>query len=269
MTPLSRNARFQPGAFQPGLFEAARIRLDPHDLGQFEQRDVVADLAGEHHGDRVGVRGERDVLSSSRRRRRSASSAPCLVGRTGTGPRRPKAASRSWVYIDIGGSDGPAAPCPRGGLAAFCPGRRLGVSGHWRPRRFAAVTGSTQRTRTPGRARAGATSLRAVLSPPPSLPPCRPVAPCGVATSMRQPGRTRQGRRSQGRPIRQNNSGIGKWRPRGVAAILQAPLSGKRRVSWSFWLRTGGEGRAESHGSTARRMGAALDVEVTGTRARE
>ncbi len=78
--------------------------------------------------------------------------------------------------------------------------------------------------------------------------PCRDLsmdlrdATLGIATDVRQPGDARQGRRRtwcgmSGRA--RNNSGIGKWRPRGVAAILQAPLSGKRRVSQPFSLRTG------------------------------
>ncbi len=63
---------------------------------------------GRARRDGVGVRGERRCpvelpATPPERIERAA-----LVGRTSTGPRWPKAASRSWVYIDIGGSVAPA-----------------------------------------------------------------------------------------------------------------------------------------------------------------
>ena len=46
--------------------------LDPHDFVQLEQSDVVRDLAGEHHGDRIGIGGGGLSSLSSPRLRRSA-----------------------------------------------------------------------------------------------------------------------------------------------------------------------------------------------------
>jgi hypothetical protein len=39
-----------------------QVRLDSHQLGQVDQRHVIGDFAGEHDGDRIGVRDGRRAL---------------------------------------------------------------------------------------------------------------------------------------------------------------------------------------------------------------
>ena len=237
-----------------------------------------ADLAGEHRGDRVGSVGRGMSSSSSPRQRRTASSAlACWLDAASTGRRCPTAASRSWVYIDIGGSSVTGRPCPWAGAGLLARTARSAraddLAGSLRD-----GSNTTEHRRVEGPSAPELAPHSVPPSPPPhrlliAVTPCVPLA--GLQPSMRLPGSARQGRRSQRGPEEVHRagtgrtSGIGKWRPRGVAAILQAPLSGKRRVSQPFWLRTPGEGRAESHGLTARQPRAASKSEVTADEARE
>ena len=118
------------------------------------------------------------------------------VGRTLTGSRCSRAASRSWVYIDI---VNPRLP--------VVPGRRRDA--------HASPHCSSSRRFPSADPRRGHGSACAHEEAP------------GRAGGPNVPG-------FRGRGPRPHVPGIGKWRPRGVAAILQAPLSGKRKVSWSF-----------------------------------
>ena len=210
--PAVPQGLFQPGAFLPRLFEATQVRLDSHDRGQLEQRHVVRDLAGKRDWDRIGIRGGRDALVRARRGCAAARRARCAWSGAGRQSRAVRRRRR-----EVGCTSTSVAPV----------GRRPGPCG-------------------PVSLRARGVEGESADALDPSLSPRRSpdVTPLGVATSLRQPGNARQGRRSQRgggmvRLVGRTNSGIGKWRPRGVAAILQAPLSGKRRVSQSLSLRTG------------------------------
>jgi hypothetical protein len=73
----------QTSAFVPWLFEAARIGLDPQDLSQLQQGDVVAELAGEHNRYGVRVRGVGRVpgVLAAAAPHRAERAAPCRAGR--------------------------------------------------------------------------------------------------------------------------------------------------------------------------------------------
>ena len=250
--PRSRKFSFQPGAFQPGLFEAAQVRLDPHRprLTRAARRGTRS-RGRAPRGPHRNRCGSGVSSSSSPRLRRSASSALRFVGREHDGPALSHGGVEKLGVHRHRRLQWPAVPAPGPAWAPRPRAHQLRLT----TSRARCCDGS--KAKSPSGCRSTPSAL--FRPPAPSSLPRRSRHPLsGVATSMRLAPQRTAGPEvptwAEDPTRTPDSSGIGKWRPRGVVAILQAPLSGKRRVSQPFWLRTRGAGRAESHGLTARQI---------------
>jgi len=170
----------EPVTLAFGLLESAGSALDAHGLGELEQRDVVADLEGKdaRHGvDALLGYTQLELLTA----------APDLS----RGDRCSRAASSSWVYIDMILRDPISLRARRG---------RAATRGRTRGSRRSEGAGRTGEP--PGRAPAVCVASASFSSPSPPLArhadaSCR-VAVVLAGNSMRFLVMARQGQMSQG-----------------------------------------------------------------------